>query len=147
MAAAAWAFAFAATSFYWALGGTVGLETVGPALTALAREPWFVLVGLWGAGVVKLAGGVIALRLAARGGHPFDRWLARFAAVGGVLAFLYGLASLVQHMLMLLGVIGIPAGAGVLAVRWHVVMWDPFWMLGGALFVLAARRQGEPVAR
>ena len=30
--ASLWAFVFAAMSFYWAAGGTVGVETIGPAV-------------------------------------------------------------------------------------------------------------------
>ncbi len=41
-AAAVWAFAFAVPSFYWAAGGTVGVGAVSPAITEMAREPWFV---------------------------------------------------------------------------------------------------------
>lgn len=36
-AACGWAFVFAALSFYWALGGTAGAETVSPAIVQLAR--------------------------------------------------------------------------------------------------------------
>ncbi len=61
--AATWAFVFASASFYWALGGRTGLETIGPGLTAFANDPWFVAIGLWGVGVAKVAGGLLALAL------------------------------------------------------------------------------------
>ncbi len=61
--AATWAFVFASASFYWALGGRIGLETIGPGLAALANDPWFVAIGLWGAGIAKVAGGLLALAL------------------------------------------------------------------------------------
>jgi hypothetical protein len=63
-AACAWAFAFAATSFYWAAGGTVGGDTIGPAITSLAHEPTFIAI-LWITGAMKLFSGLIALALVA----------------------------------------------------------------------------------
>jgi hypothetical protein len=55
-------------SFYWALGGTAGLDTVGGAIEELARtrDPAGVALGL-GAGLLKVAGGLLALALSARG--------------------------------------------------------------------------------
>ena len=40
-AACAWTFVFAAISFYWAAGGTAGLDTIGDGLEELgrARDP------------------------------------------------------------------------------------------------------------
>ncbi len=60
--------------------------------------------------------------------------------IGGSLAALYGAASLVQHVLMITGAIAIPAGLGRVATTWHIVLWDPWWVIGGVLFVTAARR-------
>jgi hypothetical protein len=63
-AACALAWLSAVPSFYWALGGTAGLDTVGGAIEELARtrEPAGLALGL-GAGVLKVAGGLVALAL------------------------------------------------------------------------------------
>ncbi len=44
--AAAWAFVFAAMSFYWAAGGTAGASTLGETITRAGRErePLFVAI-------------------------------------------------------------------------------------------------------
>lgn len=140
--AAVWAFVFAATSFYWALGGRMGAETLGPGLVELARDPLFVAVGLWGAGVAKAIGGLVALGLAAPGGAGrLEAPLRVLAIVGGGVALLYGSASLVQHVLMLAGAIRTPTALGGAAAAWHVVVWDPVWIVGGLLFLLAGRRR------
>jgi hypothetical protein len=55
----------------------------------------------------------------------------------GVLLALYGVALLVQHGLMAAGVTDIPSGLGRTALLWHLLVWDPFWLLGGILFALA----------
>ena len=57
-AACALALLSAVASFYWALGGTVGLDTVGGAIEELARtrDPAGVALGI-AAGTLKVAGG------------------------------------------------------------------------------------------
>jgi hypothetical protein len=59
-AACALALLSAIPSFYWAAGGTIGLDTVGGAIEDLARarDPAGVALGI-GAGVLKVAGGVL----------------------------------------------------------------------------------------
>jgi hypothetical protein len=138
-AAAAWAFAFAALSFYWAAGGTAGGETIGPAITDLGHDPVFVLL-LWAIGLLKVLGGLLALALVQPWGRSIPRWLLlALGWGGGGLLALYGGASWVQEVLMVAGVIPIPAGLGPTAAMWHVVLWDPWWLLGGVLFIVAAR--------
>lgn len=143
--ACAWALAFAAVSFYWAAGGTAGADTIGPSLTslALARDPTFIAI-LWATGALKLAAGLFALALVRPWGQRILRWLLLLAGWGtGAALIAYGGASFVQHALMLTGIIGIPAGLGAVAARWHLLLWDPWWLLGGILFVVAAWRFGR----
>lgn len=136
-AACAWAFVFAALSFYWAIGGTVGIDTIGPAITkpVLAHDPiWVALI--WGTGALKVIAGLVALALVCSWGRLVPRWLLLIAAWSAcaVMALYEGAASWVQHGLMAAGAIGIPAGLGATALRWHLVLWDPWWLLGGVLF-------------
>jgi hypothetical protein len=139
-AAAAWAFVFALMSFYWGLGGRAGIHTLGPGLAALANDPWFVALGLWGAGIAKVIGGLVALALVRPWGRAFPRRLLLIAAwVGGGGALLYGTALFIQHGLMLAGILAIPAGLGPVAARWHLLLWDPWWVSGGLLFVVTAK--------
>jgi hypothetical protein len=67
-AACALALLSAVPSFYWALGGTAGLDTVGGAIEELARtrDPAGVVLGI-GAGVLKVAGGCWRWHWSARG--------------------------------------------------------------------------------
>ena len=68
-------------SFYWALGGTAGLDTVGGAIEELARtrDPAGIALGL-GAGVLKVAGGLLALALVRPWGRVIPRRLLGGAA-------------------------------------------------------------------
>jgi len=137
--ACAWALLFAGVHFYWALGGTAGVETIGPAVTDLAGDPWFVAIGLWGVGAVLLILAVLMVAIVRSWHLPGPGWM-RLLAVGGAGALfaLYGGALLVQHGLMAAGVIAVPEGLGERALRWHLGLWDPWWLLGGVLFSLAA---------
>jgi hypothetical protein len=52
---------------------------------------------------------------------------------------LYGSALLVQHSLMVTGVIDTPKSLGERASRWHLGLWDPVWITGGILFLASGR--------
>jgi hypothetical protein len=137
-AACAWGLAFAAISFYWAAGGTAGAVTIGPAITGLAHDRAFIAV-LWITGVLKVVGGLVALALVRPWGRRIPRWMLLWATwAGGILLALYGAASWIQHGMMVGGVLSVPSGLGHTAALWHVVLWDPWWLLGGILFLVAA---------
>nr|MDQ6900219.1 DUF3995 domain-containing protein [Candidatus Dormibacteraeota bacterium] len=89
---------------------------------------------------LKVLVGLLALALITGppGGLP-RRLLAGAAWLGAVLMAGYeGLASLVQHALMVAGVLPIPAGLGAESARWHLWLFDPWWLLGGVLLGLTA---------
>jgi uncharacterized protein DUF3995 len=137
-AAAIWSLLFAAVSFYWAAGGAAGADTIGPAIAqmAVARDPGFITV-LWATGALKAAGVLVALALTLSWGGIFPRWLLLVAGWAGcVFLTLYGAASTLQHGLMLASVQRVPAGLGITAARWHLLLWDPWWVVGGILFGL-----------
>src|SRR5262245_41909076 len=87
-AAAIWAFVFAATSFYWALGGRVGVETIGDAITkpALAGDPTILAI-VWITGALKVVAGAVALALVQPWGRRLARWGAAARWVGSERAF------------------------------------------------------------
>jgi hypothetical protein len=72
-AAGALALLYAVPSFYRALGGTAGLDSVGGAIEELgrSRDPAGVALGI-GAGVLKVAGGLLLTGLVSPSG-PVDR--------------------------------------------------------------------------
>jgi hypothetical protein len=56
----------------------------------------------------------------------------------GLLLVVYGIANFVQHGLMAAGIIPIPASFGAEALPWHLLVWNPWWLAGGLLFVALA---------
>ena len=137
-AACAWALAFAAIGFYWAVGGSLFIDTVGGEIErqARARDADFLVV-VWVTNVLKVAAAVLALSLVRPFGERLPRRaIATLLAAGGALLVVYETAELVQHVLMATGAIG-RGGLDDTAVYGHIFFWDPWWILGGVLFALA----------
>jgi len=140
-AAAATAFAFALVSFYWGAGGTAGLDTLGGTLEqdALARDPAIVAL-VWSTGVLKLAGGVLALALVRPWGRHFPRRAMAVAAWGGAaLLTLYGVTQTGLVTFMWLGWYDTPQQQlSASELRWRMLLWEPWFLLWGVLLGLAA---------
>jgi len=133
-AACAWAFLFAALSFFWAAGGRTGLQPLEQQPTS-SRTVWLV-VNL-AAGILKIGGGLLALALVRTGEHrSIHRLLLAAAWIGGVGLCLYGGLGLVADVLHVAGIINDPATRHWFL--WYLVLWDPWWVLGGGLYVAAA---------
>ncbi|MGH2410134.1 MAG: DUF3995 domain-containing protein, partial [Chloroflexota bacterium] len=134
-AACMWAFVFAAVSFYWAAGGAAGVDTLGSTIT---RLPGIVAL-LWVTGALKVLGGLLALSLARPWGRmPPRRLLLTLSWAGGVGMGVYGGIPLIINGLMVAGVLHVAGDVDWTAMRWHVFLWDPWWLIGGLLFSLAA---------
>ena len=58
----------------------------------------------------------------------------------GAFLSLYGESNLTVRALMAVGLMDTPDAMRSAAAYWHLVLWDPWWLLGGILFLLAARR-------
>ena len=139
-AACVWALLFALMSFYWALGGQLGLNTLGAGIRALAHDPGFVAI-VWLTGIAKVIGGLFALTLV----RPWAHWLPpiwklALAWIGGAGLALYGGVNLIVEWLVVVGVIQMNGLEVTEGIRWHAWLWDPWWLLGGVLFLLAAWR-------
>ncbi|WP_078843252.1 DUF3995 domain-containing protein [Streptomyces albus] len=134
---------FAGLHFFWALGGEVGLDVSAGERLASERPGWFVAGGLWGVGLLCLAGAVVALGLRRRGVHG-RRWRAlRWLGVAiGVLLLSRGL--LVEALL----IAGASAVGEISAAQkfWTLAVWNPWFILGGLLFGLAAHGFGKALA-
>lgn len=139
--AAAWAALFAALHLYWGLGGSVGLaESAGEEL-ARQRPGWFVVFGLYGVAVLLIGASGLALLLGR--GPRSGRWRWLLPLLGaGVTAVLVLRAVAVP--LLIVSDAGYGGGAITSAQRtWALSVWNPWFLVGGALFgfaALAARR-------
>jgi len=137
-AACGWAFVFAALSFYWALGGTAGADTVSPAIVQLARAhvPW-VIAALWISALLKVFSGFVALALVQPWGRMVPRPILLILAWGaGTLLFVHGGLFFAVGVLALSGTIRVSTPETLL--HWYTLLWGPWWLIGGILFLIAA---------
>jgi uncharacterized protein DUF3995 len=148
-AAAIVAFAYALMSLYWAVGGHRLVSTVGGYVAQFARQGGAVpvLVAL-AAAAAKAAGGLLALALVRPWGRVIPRrWLLAGSTAASVLLVGYGGLNVLAGALVLSGVIHPAGSVDRTALRWHVGVWDLWFLLWGILLALATvsywRRTGE----
>jgi len=146
VAAVLWCCVFAAVHVFWALGGSAGLASSAGSDLAVRRPPMFVAVGLWGVAVALLAGAAF-VGVAAAVNMPRRR--------RRVMAWMIGLAGVVLLARGVLVEVVLAADAGGVRrevgphqTRWSLVLWNPWFMLGGVLFIGAglgiAKRRARP---
>lgn len=134
-AACGWALLFAALSFFWAAGGRTGLHPL--ELEVAPGNIGWIIINL-GAGTIKVIIGLIALALVQSWGLSFPRKLLRACAWAlGIGMVVYGGAGLISDVLHVTGLINDPAQGKWFF--WYLVLWDPWWVLGGALFLIVTR--------
>ncbi len=140
--ACGWGLTFAAISFYWGLGGTLGLDTLGGSLESLARaHDRTLLIAVWVTGFLKVSVALLALVLA-------GRWAARLprrpvAILGWVAAAfltLYGGTLIVPEALVAIGAIHPAQPVDWKPLLWHLYVWDMSFLVWGILFGVATWR-------
>jgi hypothetical protein len=139
-AAAIVAFAYALMSLYWALGGHGLVSTVGGYAEQAARQGGMlpVVIALT-ATLAKVAGGLLALALVRPWGRAVPRrWLLTGSAVTSALLVVYGGLNVLLGSLVLSGVIHPAGSVDRTALRWHVGVWDLWFLAWGILLALAA---------
>jgi hypothetical protein len=139
-AAAFAAFSYAMVSAYWAVGGRGLVSTVGGYAEQVARRGGTaaVLIAL-AATVAKVAGGVLALALVRPCGRVVPRaWLLAGAAGASLLLIGYGGLNVLAGTLVLSGAIHPSGSVDKTALRWHVGVWDMWFLIWGILLGLAA---------
>lgn len=142
--ACAWAVAFAVLHFYWALGGSRGLDVAAGPL-AEERPGWFVAVGLWGVGAVCLAGAVLGRLLAGPRRRGPAGWLLK--ALGWCVCAGLVVRGAAVEVLLLTGVAGPAIQVSPEQRLWTLALWNPWFLVGGLAFGLATwafGRQAHP---
>jgi hypothetical protein len=135
-------FAYAAVSAYWAMGGTAGLDTLGGTLAELARSRDSQLIAIvWVTVVLKLVGALLGPALVEPWGRRLPRWMLLTASwTAAVILVLYGSVLTVAQALIALGVLPRAENFDALAFYWHLLVWDPWFLLWGVLLVVVILR-------
>ena len=138
-AAAFAAFACALRSPYWALGGHALVTTIGGYVEQFARRGGAlpVLIAL-AATLAKMVGGLLALALVRPWGRMVPRWWLLSASAGAsALLVIYGGLNVLLGALVLVGTIHPTGSVDRTALRWHVGVWDLWFLVWGILLALA----------
>jgi hypothetical protein len=124
---------FAAVHVFWAVGGRAGLASSAGAALASRRPVVFVVFGLWGVAAALVAAAVL-VGWSARA-EPARRYRVACGWVLGVV----GLGLLARGLLVELALAvdagGVRDSVGAAESRWSLVLWDPWFVVGGVLFV------------
>jgi len=134
---------YAALSLYWTLGGTALLGTVGGEVGDLARRGGAAAFTLGlGATLLKIAGCAVSYLLVRTRGR--SRWVLLPAALGGFVLIVYGGVLVAVGALVLTGAVEPDSAVDWTALRWHVVLWDLWFLVWGVALTtatIAFRRQ------
>lgn len=102
-----------------------------------ARRPlWFVVFGLWGVASLLVAGSVLAVALTR---CPFGGrlwWMVRLT--GWCVSLFLLVRGIAIEALLLTGWFGVRAGVGPEQAHWILLLWNPWFVLGGLSFALAS---------
>jgi hypothetical protein len=147
--AAVAAFGYAGVSLYWAAGGTAGLSTVGGVAEKMARSGGAAAVAVIAATVLlKTVGGLLALAMVRPWGQRLPGLALGIAAMAGsAVLILYGAVEVTGEALAETGAIRPSASADWTALRWHLGLWDPWFLAWGLLLAIATwgyRRAAAP---
>ncbi len=144
------AWGYAAVSAYWAAGGTAGIDTVGGQIADLARSHSAAASLLaWAATVAKLIGGLLGVAVARR--RPPGRPVLGLAWCAAVVLCGYGGVQVLAGVLVETGLLRVTAPVDHTALRWHLALWDLWFLVWGIALTVAVasatrRRRRRPMS-
>ena len=133
-AAILWTLLFALMSFYWAAGGMVGVRSLGRNIQAGACTRSGICTYRLGDRVCQAWWSRSAMD-AIKGNRnaKFPEWSVWIIALAGIFMILYGLLNFITISLAAMHVLDFDLDA--YAMTWRLIFWEPFWILGGVLYV------------
>ncbi|WP_249366790.1 MULTISPECIES: DUF3995 domain-containing protein [Neobacillus] len=135
-----WTLIFAGMSFYWAMGGLMGVRSLGGSIyeMSLNPSPSFMAI-VWLTGFIKLFGVIFLLMLIIRWKKQImNRMLYYTAKIGGAFLFLYGFLNFITILLNAFHILEF--NLGPYATFWRLIFWEPYWMVGGVFYFFSVKR-------
>lgn len=130
--------AFAAISFYWGSGGTLGVDTVWGSLAMSPAQHAMLIVAVWVTAFLKVFGAMLALALVTKWGTRLPpRPLAFLGLAAAALLTLYGGVNVFAEALTAAGVVKPAQPVDWKPLLWHLYVWDMSFLIWGILFGLA----------
>jgi hypothetical protein len=137
-AATMWCGSFACLHLFWALGGSFGLASSAGRDLAARRPASFVIFGLYGTAMLLVIGiAIIAVTQRPRAARRLRRAASVLLAVVGVGLVLRGVAL---EVLLATNSTGLRKNVGPVETHWSLILWNPWFAVGGALFIATAIR-------
>lgn len=138
----------AAFSLFWAAGGTWLLRTVGQwAVDAAQSGGPVAAVTLAGVGLVKLVAAVAPPFAERHGASMVRRPVRAVSWVGAAVLVVYGGGNTLIAALVLTGVIRPSGGYDTPAMIGHALLWDPLFLVWGALLLVGLVRTRRPTLK
>jgi hypothetical protein len=140
---------FALVSFYWAVGGKWGLDTLGGSLEKFAKSasPGAMAV-IWAVVALKLIAAALALAFVRpRGRRIPSRYLVTVGTLAGATVTIYGAMLVATEALVETGAVRPASSVDWLALRWHLELWDMWFLIYGILLLVTVssyRRYHSP---
>jgi len=139
---------YAAVSAYWASGGQGLLTTLGRPFESWGHSRNLTAaVALWTVVAIKLvAAGLPAVTLSWAPRRVSSRTVRRLAWAAAGILLVYGLIVSAGDWLSQAGVLGQAGAKDHRALAWHAFLWDPWFLLWGALATgaLVCERRSRP---
>lgn len=135
-----WTLIFALMSFYWALGGMIGVRSLGGEIYEMSLNPEFsFIIVVWMTGFIKLLGVILLMLLLVQWRSTVKaKFLYYTAKSVGILLFLYGLLNFTAISLSAFNILDVNLGS--YATFWRLVFWEPFWMTGGLFYFYSVKK-------
>jgi Protein of unknown function (DUF3995) len=132
-----WCAAFAAVHLFWAVGGSVGLASSAGHDLAARRPTTFVAFGLYGVALMLV---LAATFLGVANRVRLGRYRGVVVGLVGLVGVVLLLRGVVLEVLLAADVAGLRTQVGPLEAHWSQMLWNPWFAVGGALFIAAALR-------
>ncbi|MEN2467977.1 DUF3995 domain-containing protein [Ornithinibacillus sp. JPR2-1] len=136
-----WTIIFSGMSFYWAMGGLLGVRSLGGSIyeMSLNPSPSFIKI-VWLTGFMKLLGLLLLLLLLVQWKKAIiNRTLYYVVKIVGTLLFLYGLLNFITITLSTINILDFDLD--LYATLWRLFFWEPFWMIGGIFYFFSVKKQ------
>ncbi|MCK0471109.1 DUF3995 domain-containing protein [Halalkalibacter sp. APA_J-10(15)] len=135
-----WTVIFSGMSFYWAMGGMIGVRSLGGSIYEMSLDPSpsFVAV-VWLSGFIKLLGVIVLSMLFVQWKKLIIIKILYYITKGvGIFLFLYGFLNFVTITLSAFAILDFDLEND--ATFWRLTFWEPFWMIGGIFYFFSVKK-------
>lgn len=134
-AAVIWYVVFALMHLFWAVGGSFGLASSAGHDLVARRPTIFVVFGLYGVAAILLTGSAMLLAIDHAAASRL-RTAALFVLLGTGVALM--LRGVVLELVLAADIGGVRAQIGPVEAPWSLILWNPWFALGGSLLIAAS---------